>query len=183
MRTLTLAMTTLFTIAIEAQTDIPVGHFRSVELNDGGVVEVLHGPTRRVTILTGDVRPGRVRVDGERLVISGGRAMRIKVVTPEISGAYVLNGGTLYTDGAFPAQAAIEARVEQGGTIDIRSIPAAAVTASVDSGGRIFTHPGETLAATIRSGGVVTYWGDVRVTKSIRDGGVVQRGTPADSGK
>jgi hypothetical protein len=93
----------------------------------------------------------------------------------------VSNGGTVQSRGAFPAQAAIEAGVEQGGTIDIRSIGADSVTASVDAGGRIFTHPGEKLAATVVSGGVITYWGDVRVQRSVRDGGVVAKGTPADA--
>jgi hypothetical protein len=142
-----------------------------------------------VTILTGDPRCSSIRVaDGQRLVIDHrkgecprGDRLQIEVVTSELSAVFVSNGGTVQSRGAFPAQAAIEAGVEQGGTIDIRSIGADSVTASVDAGGRIFTHPGEKLAATVVSGGVITYWGDVRVQRSVRDGGVVAKGTPADA--
>lgn len=169
---------------------IPVGQFRSVELHDGGNVIVRHGPTQRVTILMGDSRHTRVRVAGQRLVIEKCQPdcardyqHRVEVITPEISGVSVSNGGTVQSVGAFPAQAAIAAAVEQGGTIDIRSIPVDAVHASVDSGGRIFTTARETLTATILSGGAITYWGDPRVQRTIRDGGVLARGTRADAGK
>jgi hypothetical protein len=174
-----------------AQTVIPVEQFRSVELQSGGNVIVRHGKTQRVTMLEGSLRYSRVRLAaGQRLVIDKcvekcprHYQMQIEVITPEIAAVSVSNGGTLQSRGAFPAQAAIEAAVAQGGTIDIRSIHADAVEASVDSGGRIYTHPRKTLAATVVSGGIVTYWGNARVEKSIRDGGVVARGTAADAGK
>jgi hypothetical protein len=174
-----------------AQTVIPVEPFRSVELHGGGNVIVRHGKTQRVTMLEGSLRFSRVRlVSGQRLVIDKcvqecprNYRMQIEVITPEISAVSVSNGGTVQSRGAFPAQATIEAGVAQGGTIDIRSIPADAVEASVDSGGRIFTHPRKTLAATVISGGAITYWGNARVEQSVRDGGFVARGTPADAGK
>jgi Putative auto-transporter adhesin, head GIN domain len=174
-----------------APTVIPVAQFRSVELHDGGNVIVRHGPTQRVTILMGDSRYTRIRVaGGQRLVIEkcqpdcpSDYQHRVEVITPEISAVSVSNGGTVQSVGAFPAQAAITAAVEQGGTVDIRSIPADAVDASVDSGGRIFTTPRMTLAATIVSGGGITYWGDPRVKRAVRDGGVVAKGTRADAGK
>ena len=174
-----------------AQTVIPVEQFRSVELHGGGNVIVRHGTTQRVTILEGSLRYSRVRLaGGQRLVIDKcvqecprNYQMQIEVITPEISAVSVSNGGTVQSRGAFPVQAAIEAGVAQGGTIDIRSIPADAVEASVDSGGRIFIHPRKTLAATVVSGGAITYWGNARVEQSIRDGGVVAKGTPADAGK
>jgi hypothetical protein len=109
--------------------------------------------------------------------------MEIEVITPAISAISVANGGRMQTLGAFPLQAAIEARVEQGGVLDIRSIAAEDVDASVYSGGGIFTTPRKTLTAAVESGGAITYWGDVRVKKSVRDGGVVQRGTRADAGR
>lgn len=152
MRTL-LTIAVLSTIALvlsgAAQTVIPVGEFRSVELHDGGDVIVRHGRTQRVTILTGNLRYTRVGLaDGQRLVIDNCRPecprnyrLQIEVITPEISAVSVSDGGTVQSLGAFPAQAAIEADVEQGGTIDIRSIAAEAVDASVYSGGRIFTNP------------------------------------------
>lgn len=198
MRTLRLlAITTLSTTALAfpaslaAQTVIPLGQFRSVELHDGGDVIVRHGPTQRVTILTGSLRSTGVRImDGQRLVIDNCRRecpphdqLQIEVVTPAISAVSVSNGGTLQSLGTFPAQAVISAGVEQGGTIDIRSMAAAAVDASVHSGGRIFTNPLETLVGTITSGGGITYWGDVRVKQFVRDGGAVARGALADANK
>ena len=170
---------------------IPVGPFRAVELHGGGNVIVRHGQTQRVTILMGDSRYTRVRVaSGQRLVIEKCKPgcpsdyrHRIEVITPEISAVSVSNGGTVQSVGVFPVQAEITAAVEQGGTVDIRSIPAAAVDASVDSGGRIFTTARETLAATIESGGGITYWGDPRVQRTIRNGGVLAKGTRADAGK
>ncbi|HEU4886552.1 MAG TPA: DUF2807 domain-containing protein, partial [Thermoanaerobaculia bacterium] len=92
-------------------------------------------------------------------------------------------GGTVAIAGEFPDQPAIETSVEQGGTIDIRPLAAAAVAASVHSGGTILTTPRQTLAATIVSGGRITYWGDARVTRSVRDGGVVTRGAREDADK
>jgi len=177
----------LTTLAGAAQTVIPVGQFRSIELRHGGDVVVRHGSTPRVTILNGNSQYTRVRLAGERLVIDNCNPdcprdyrLRMEIMTPEISAVSVSHGGTVRTLGAFPVQAAIEADVEQGGTIDIRSIAANAVDASVDSGGRIFTHPRQMLAATVESGGGITYWGDVRVTQSVRDGGFVIRGAIAD---
>ena len=152
---------------------------------------VRHGSVQRVTILEGDPRCTLVRVaEEQRLVIDNStrecprhNRARIEVVTPEISIFSVSNGGTLQSLGAFPAQAAIKAHVEQGGRIDIRSIIADTVDASVHSGGGIFTNPRKTLTAAVTSGGAITYWGDPRVKRSVRDGGVVQRGTPGDVAK
>lgn len=187
MRTLRfLAVAVLTTTTLTAQTVIPVARFQSIELHDGGEVIVRHGTTQRVTILSGNARSTRVRADGERLVIDNCRPdcprdyhLRMEIITPGISALSVSDGGILRSAGAFPVQAAISAAVEQGGTLDIRSMAADAVTASVDSGGRIFTHPRQTLTAAIESGGVITYWGDVRVRKAVRDGGIVTRGTAA----
>lgn len=193
LRLLTIAVLSTVALASSgaAQTVIPVGPFRSIELHDGGDVILRHGRTQRVTILKGNLRYTRVRVaEGHRLVIDNCKPecprndrVQIEVITPELSAVSVSDGGTVQSLGAFPVQGAIEAHVEQGGTIDIRSIAADAVDASVDSGGRIFTNPRKTLTAAIVSGGVITYWGDVRVQKSVRDGGVVARGTPADAGR
>jgi hypothetical protein len=192
-RLLTIAV--LSTIALvssgAAQTVIPVGYFRSVELHDGGDVILRHGPAQRVTLLAGSLQCTEVRLGkGQRLVIENGKRrcprhdrLRMEVITPELSAVAVSNGGTVKSVGAFPVQAAIEASVEQGGTIDIRSLAADAVDASVDSGGRIFTTPRETLAASIESGGIIRYWGDGRVRQSVRNGGVVEKGTRADADK
>lgn len=176
---------------VAAQTVIPVERFRSVELQNGGRVTVRHGATQRVTILKGNPRTTRIRVaEGQRLVIENCKPdcrhtdrMEIEVITPAIAALSVSNGGTVQSAGAFPAQAAIKAAVEQGGAVDIRSISADSVDAAVDSGGRIFTAPRATLTAAVASGGIITYWGNVSVRRTIRGGGVVTQGDPADAGK
>lgn len=191
MRTLAIAVATMVLASSgAAQTVIPLGQFRSVELHAGGKVILRHGQIQRVTMLAGDLQCTRVRLaGGQRLVIENhGKCrtyhrLQIEVITPELSAVSVSNGGTVRSVGAFPVQAAIEADVEQGGTIDIRSIPADAVDASVYSGGGIFISPRSTLAATVESGGGITYWGNARVQQSVRDGGFVTRGTPADLDK
>ncbi len=187
MRTLSL-LTLLVALPVAAQIEIPVGYFESVELRHGGNVVVRQGPVQRVTMLSGDPRYSTVQLEGKRLVIEnrGGHSrdyrLEVEVVTPELESIAVSNGGTMQTAGEF-SQARVEASVEQGGRLDIRSITADAVIASVDSGGGIFTNPRKTLDATVTSGGAVTYWGDPRVNKTVRDGGVVQRGKLEDARK
>jgi Putative auto-transporter adhesin, head GIN domain len=192
MRTLRLlAVTALLTTSGAAQTAIPVERFESVALHNGGNVVVRHGPVQRVTIVTGDSRTTHISVDRRQLVIehrhvrghSRDHRLEVEVITPQVTAVSVSNGGTLRTAGAFPAQAAIDAHVEQGGRIDIRSIPADAVFASVYSGGGIFTNARQALTAKITSGGSITYWGDARVQKTVRDGGAVRRGKDADADK
>jgi hypothetical protein len=172
-----LALLTLATI-------IPVSEFRSIALSNGGHVVVRHGPVQSVSIRAGDLQYTRVRVDDQRLIIDRTARecperyrLEIEVVTPHVSRVSVSNGGTVQTIGEFPAQASIEADVEQGGTADIRAIPADRVNASVYSGGRIFTTAQQKLTASVESGGAITYWGDVQdVSESVRHGGVVTRG-------
>lgn len=189
MRALGLFALMALSTAATAQTAIAVNRFRSVELHHGGTVIVRHGPVQRVTMLKGDHRYTTVRVaSGDRLVVANDREscprgyrVEVEVVTPQLDAVSVSNGGTLQIAGGFPPQASIAAAVEQGGTIDIRSIAADDVAASVYSGGGILTNAREALAATVRSGGAITYWGDPRIAKNVRDGGVVQRGKAADA--
>lgn len=192
MRTLRLlAVTALLTTSGAAQTAIPVERFHSVALHNGGTVVVRHGAVQRVTIVSGDARTTQISVDRGQLMIDGhgGRRhsreyrLEVEVITPNVTAVSVSNGGTLRTAGAFPAQAAIDAHVEQGGRLDIRSIPVDAVFASVYSGGGIFTNARQALTAKITSGGSITYWGDARVQKTVRDGGAVRRGREADADK
>jgi hypothetical protein len=186
-----LAFLMTIVVSVGAQTVVPLGPFRSIELRNGGTVLLRHGPIHRVTILSGNLRCTEVVLAAEqRLVVDNhGRGCRehdrveIEVITPEVSGVSVSHGGTVKSVGAFPRQAAIGVHVEQGGRIDIRSLAADAVDASIHSGGGIFTTPRMTLTAAVASGGAITYWGDARVTRSVRHGGVVQKGTPGDAAK
>ncbi|HKS25718.1 MAG TPA: DUF2807 domain-containing protein [Thermoanaerobaculia bacterium] len=167
---------------------LPVGEFQAVEAHNGAHVVIRYGTAQRVSVIEGDPRCTTVSVGaGARLVINNERHCQrderalIEIVTPRLPAVSVSNGGMLRTLGTFPAQASIEVAVQQGGTLDVRSIVADRVVASVYSGGRIFTNARQTLDAKVDSGGVVTYWGDVEnVHKSVHNGGVVQRGTADD---
>ncbi len=104
-------------------------------------------------------------------------------MTPGLGAIAVAEGGTIQVRGEFPPQPELVVSVSQGGAIDIRSLSVAKISASIYSGGRIFTRPGSVLSAEVEQGGNVTYWGDAVVESSIRGGGVVERGTEADAGK
>ena len=174
---------------VVAQKVVPLTPFSSVELHDGGRAILHHGPTQRVTLLKGSLDYTRVTIaDGGRLVIDScksecprGYDLEIEIVTPDIARISVADGGTIQSSGSFPRQAEITVAVNDGGTIDIRSMAVDSVTASVYSGGRIFTKPHAAMFASVADGGIITYWGDARVSKSIKGGGVVTRGTAAEA--
>lgn len=176
---------------VVAQKVVPLTPFSSVELHNGGHAILRHGPTQRVTFLKGSLDYTRVTVaDGGRLVIDSCSMdcpreydLEIEIVTPDIVRVSVSDGGTIQSSGTFPRQAEIAVAVNSGGTIDIRSMAVDSVTASVHSGGRIFTRPQAAMSASVVDGGIITYWGDARVSKSIKGGGVVTRGTAAEAGQ
>ena len=165
--------------------------FSSVELRNGGKVNLVHGQSQGVTLLKGDPEQASITIrDNGRLVIDRcpthcprNHDFEVEVVTPALGAVAVAEGGTIQTRGEFPPQPEIGVAVSQGGTIDIRSMPVANVTASVYSGGRIFSRPGTALSANVEQGGNITYWGDAVVKSSVRYGGVVVRGTAADADK
>ena len=165
-----------------------VGEFRSIHASNGSHVSVTYGPVQRVSLIDGDTRCTHINVGSDqRLFINTSRSdcgddyrPEVEVVTPEISAVSVSNGGILRSVGAFPVQGSIDVHVEQGGTLDVRSLPADRVDASVYSGGRIFTSCHKTLNASVKSGGNIVYWGDVAdLHKSVKDGGAIQRGEDA----
>lgn len=198
MRTLHLpAVTQLFALALAmpapvvAQTGVSFAPFGPVELRNGGELILRHGPIQRVTLLKGSLEHTSVTIaDGGRLVIDRcksrcpkGYELEIEIVTPDISGISVADGGTIQSRGSFPRQGNIGAAVRDGGTIDIRSMAVDSVTASVEEGGIILTMPQTALFARVFDGGNITYWGDARVESSVRSVGAVTRGTAAEADK
>ena len=179
----------LFTSPIVAQKIVPLAPFSSVELQDGVHAVLRHGPGQRVTLVKGSLDYTSVEVaDGGRLLIDScamhcprGYELEIEIVTPDVAGISVNDGGTIQSVGSFPRQTEIRVAVNDGGTIDIRSMSVDTVTASVHSGGRIFTRPQNVLSASVADGGIVTYWGDARISTSIKGGGVVTKGTAAEA--
>ena len=174
------------------QRGVPLtASFGSVELRNGGHVNLVYGQLQSVTLLKGDPEQASITIRNDgRLVIDrcptecpGNRDFEVEVVTPALGTITVAEGGAIQARDGFPPQPEIDAAVSQGGTIDIRSMPVANVTASVYSGGRIFTRPGTALSADVEQGGNITYWGDVVVKSSVRYGGVVVGGTAGDAEK
>lgn len=171
-----------------AATATEAASYRSIELHGGGTVSVRYGPERRVTISPAD--HGReIRSQADRLVIercrgecSQGHRIDIEVVTPQLAELAVSDGGTIRLIGDFPAQDAVAASVSDGGTIDMRSLEAERISASIAQGGRILAYPRRQLAASISDGGVVTYWGTADVRSSVRRGGTVLRGAAGELG-
>lgn len=163
--------------------------FRSVETRNGAHAILRYGPTQRVTFLQGSPDQAQVTVVGDELVIekhckskcTRGYELEIEIVTPELARLTVAHGGWIQSRGGFPRQAEIGVTVDNGGTIDIRSMSIGSVTASVRSGGKILVKPLAAMTASVVDGGNVTYWGDARVTQSIQHGGVVERGNPSDA--
>jgi len=173
-----------------AQTTVSVGPFRSVTLRSGGVVNLRHGASQRVTLIKGDRECASVRIEGEdELVIEPSdrecdrHDLLIEVTTPEIAALKVTDGGTLRAVGGFPAQKELDGRVENGGSLDLRTMKAGSVRAAVRQGGRILIRPESGLLATVTQGGVITYWGSPDVKSTIEHGGAVTRGKDADFDK
>lgn len=167
-------------------TAIPVGAFDSVALKDGGHVILRHGAVQRVTLLQGSTRYTSIRIDRDnprQLVIDSCRhrcpheyRIEVEIVTPDIRGVSVSDGGSIESAGGFPQQGKIAAAVEDGGKIDIRSIAASEASAAINDGGKILLRAQSRLAAAINDGGEIVYWGDPRVSSAINDGGSVEKG-------
>jgi hypothetical protein len=177
---------------LRMQLGVPLtASFSSLELRNGGTVTLIHGASQSVKLLKGDPEQASISINaGGRLVIDrcpakcpGNRDFEVEVVTPALATIAVAEGGTIQSRGKFPGQAPIEVGVSQGGTIDVRSMTPASVTASVESGGRIFVKPASAMSATVEQGGIITYWGDAVVESSVRHRGQVTKGTAADADK
>jgi len=188
---LTFLLATLSATAapVSIQPGVPVtASFNSVELRNGGTVTLIHGASQTVTLIEGDPETSSIAVrDDGRLVIDrcptecpGRHKFNVEVVTPTLANITVAEGGTIQTRGDFPHQMHIGLAVRQGGTIDLRPLALANITASVYSGGRIFIKPQSALSATVEQGGIITYWGDAVVESSVEHGGVVTKGSAAD---
>jgi hypothetical protein len=177
--------------SVAAQTVVSVAPFRSIELHDGGHVILRHGETQSVTLLKGSMDCAQFAIaDGDRLVIDKYKEQcprkyefEIEIITPSIAEILVADGGRIQSRDSFPRQAEIKTVVRNGGTIDIRTMVADSITASVEEGGRIFGMPRIALFANIIDGGQITYWGDARVESSVRHGGAVTKGTADEADK
>jgi hypothetical protein len=170
----------LFCVPISLQ----VAPFNSIDLPNGGHVVVQRAPTQRVTLVRGSLDYTRLAVaDGGRLVIDkcfhkcpSGYRLELEILAPILTRISLANGGRIQSRGSFPRQSELAVAVNQGGTIDVRSMVADRVIASVNQGGRILTVPQASLSARVTQGGVITYWGDPQVRSSVEHGGDVHKG-------
>lgn len=167
------------------QTTLQLAPFNSIEVRNGGHVVLRPAPTQRVTLLRGSLDYTRLGVtDGGRLVIDKcirkcprGYELEIEIFAPNLTRISLAHGGRIQSRGSFPRQSDLAVAVSNGGTIDVRSMVATRVTASVDQGGRILTVPQAWLFARVTHGGVITYWGGGQVRSSVEHGGVVHKGS------
>jgi hypothetical protein len=170
---------------LPVQTSLQVGPFNSIELPHGGHVVLQRAPAQRVSLVRGSLDYTRLSVtDGGRLVIDKcfrkcprGYRLELEILVPNVTRISLANGGSIQSRGSFPRQSDLAVSVSHGGTIDVRSMVANRVTASVYHGGRILTVPQAWLSARVTQGGVITYWGDGQVRQSTEHGGVVQKGS------
>jgi Putative auto-transporter adhesin, head GIN domain len=185
-----LLVTTIVLFAVSeaapAQTSVQVPAFSAIEISNGGHAVLRSAPAPRVTILTGSLDYTRIAVtnagvlviDKCRVKCPRGYVLDVEILAPGVSSISFANGGWIRTVGTFAPQPDLSVDISHGGTIDVRSLAAERVTASVQHGGRILTVPRESLSATVTQGGAITYWGNGRVRQSVQHGGVVQKGSP-----
>jgi len=174
----------LVAASVSAQA-VVVAPFRSVESRSGAHVTVRHGNAQSVQILAGSPK---VSVTAGRLIIDNrGRPhqprARIEIVTPNLDGLAVEDGGQLKVESGFTRLGTIAAAVANGGALDLRNLPVDQVSASVTQGGMIAVRPAKRLVASVSHGGIVTYWGQPAVSSSIHDGGAVARGSAEEAGR
>ena len=127
------------------------------------------------------VTAGGVLVIDEKRIGRGKKTRtETEIQVPNLQSVSLSNGGWIRSTGSFARQTDLDVDVSHGGTVDVRSMNADRVTASVEQGGRILTVPQQQLFATVQQGGVIIYWGDARVESSVQHGGDVQKGIAAE---
>jgi hypothetical protein len=162
---------------------VPVGNFRSVQLNGGGIVSVVPGPVQRVTIVEGSSQFTRMRVERDgRLKIQTcdeqcPRTYRLRVViqSPTVPDLGINGGGKIDAAGGFRPQSQLSAAVNGGGRIDARAVDIVSASAAVNGGGLVMIRPRSSLSAAVNGGGSVLYSGNPQVHVAIHGGGAVTR--------
>ncbi|MBV8799716.1 MAG: DUF2807 domain-containing protein [Alphaproteobacteria bacterium] len=165
-------------------TTVSVPPFRSVELRGGGHIVLRRGPEQRVTVVEGSTEFARLHIKDEgRLVIDACNQhcphrynLEVEIVTPRIEGVAIEGGGKIETEPRFGRQGTVDAAIEGGGHIDIRSIDADHADAAVSGGGNIDLRAERSLEAAVDGGGNILYWGNPSVTSAVNGGGNVGKG-------
>ena len=118
------------TAAQSEPVSVEVAPFRSIETRNGTHAILRYGSTQRVTFLKGSPDNTEITVaSGGGLVIdkckskcTRGYELEIEIVTPELAALTVAHGGWIQSRGSFPRQTEIRLTVDNGGSIDVRSL-------------------------------------------------------------
>lgn len=167
----------------QAAETVTVGHFNGVALNGGGQVVLRHGATQSVVLRKGSTQYTHFTIkDGHTLKIDAcdencphNYDLEIEITSPDIQSVAINGGGTINTEGSFPATAQMTAAINGGGDIDVTAISAKDATAAVNGGGDIKLTASANLTAAVMGGGEIAYRGHPQVTQAIRGGGSVER--------
>ncbi|HEV2593635.1 MAG TPA: DUF2807 domain-containing protein [Sphingomicrobium sp.] len=173
----------LVSAPVLASEIVPVSKFRSVELRGGGSVDLVPGPSERVTILEGSSQFTQVRVDTDgKLIIRTcndrcppSYRLHVQIQSEHLPDLAIDGGGLIVAQAGFVPQAHLNAAVNGGGKIDARSLEAASVSAAVNGGGELLVRARNSLSAAVMGGGHVRYWGNPTTSVAIRGGGGVNR--------
>jgi hypothetical protein len=175
----------VITLAITAAGQAPrqLPQFQSIEVSGGGHVLLRNAPSHDVRVVKGSrdlsrievTRSGTLIIDKCRTKCPKGYRLEVEVFAPNIRSISVAHGGRIESSEGFSRRAELTLDVSNGGTIDVRSLSADRVIASVNQGGGILTSPRAFLSATVANGGNITYWGDPQVKESVDHAGAVQR--------
>jgi hypothetical protein len=167
------------------QTTLQLAPFNSIQVRDGGHVVLRPAPAQRVTLVRGSLDYTRLAIADRGLLVVDrcirkcprGYELEVEVFAPSFGRISLANGGRVQSRGGFPRQGELALAVSNGGMIDVRSMVADRVTASVNQGGGILTVPRTLLFARVTQGGMITYWGDAQVRSSVGHGGAVNKGS------
>lgn len=168
---------------VHAAENVPVSPFRSVELVGGGDVEIVPGAVQRVTLLGGSAaytrfaveRGGKLRIDACNSRCPRNYRLHIRIESPQVPDVAIRAGGRISVARGFAPVRALGAAVSAGGTIDVRAVDAAQVSAAVNAGGDIYVRARNRLNAAVNAGGAIHYTGNPQVSMAVANGGSVSR--------
>ena len=170
--------------AANADQLVPAAQFRSVELNGGGHVTFVKGPSQRFVLRDGSTAYTRIATDryGKLAIDSCVRRcpshyrLDVEITSPQVPDSAINGGGEIVVGPGFSGQSSIALAVHGGGKIDARSVAASSASAAVHGGGLILTGPLHDLNAAVNGGGEIRYQGNPAVVSAVNGGGSVHRG-------
>ncbi|HEX4736604.1 MAG TPA: DUF2807 domain-containing protein [Allosphingosinicella sp.] len=174
-----------------AQTNVPVGPFRTIELHGNGAVMVRYAPVQQVRIFQRNARISSIRLadrpsseaEGSgRLIIETcpnrcpmGYHLVVEIDTPDIEGVAVGGNGRIDVGSGFPRREGFAAAVKGSGRIDARAIAAGDTSAAIKGDGDISLGPVDRLTAAVKGKGRIVYRGHPRLVSAITGGGRIEQ--------